>query len=319
MFGVVVSSCKEQQVVPEGNSSPISNAVKIEEGRVKFGSLDEMNTLLKNTEKKSPQQLNDMIGDSFKSHFEIVGQIEQISPETVKENKIDLKDTPISDPYFASLLNKDREIEIGNDVIYKIGNDYCFYFHKSDTKLVEKFYEELKSNLVNVKVGELKSLYSQKLGVFGTVTKKNTGLLTDSKGNKSSRVSSADDSYYFNSGHRMRSQYYSNSYLVYSTIGVQTQMEQYGTVYWFWKGWKSDNANKISVKVLDGTYVVGYDGSFPMIVLARPDYKEGTNTCEAYVRVDWFAGFKPTLNWQNGHAEHFVQYGNLSNTIYSSY
>lgn len=296
-----------------------SNAVKIEEGRIKFNSWDEMKTLLKSTEKNSPQQLSDLIGDSFKSHFEIEGQVEQVSVETVNENKLDLKDTPISDPYYASLLNKDREIEVGDDIIYKIGNDYCFQFHKSDASLVQKFYNELENNVSSVESGKLKFFYNQKLGVYGTVTSKKTGYFTDSKGNKSSKVVGSEDAYYFNSEHRMKSQYYTNSYLGYGTIGVQTQMEQYGRVWIFWHGWKSENADKLSVRLLDGTYTLGFYLGFGIAIPARPDYAESYNNSESYIRVDYFVGPLPGFSWQNGHAEHFVQYGNSSHTIYSSY
>jgi hypothetical protein len=317
MFGVVMS-CKEQQVIPEVNSSQISNAVKIEEGRIKFNSWDEMKALLKSTEKKSPQQLNEMIGDSFKSHFEIEGQIEQVSVETLNENKLDLKDTPISEPYYASLLNKDREIEVGDDIIYKIGNDYCFQYHKSDANLVQKFYDDLKNSASIVETGEFKHFYNQKLGVFATVISKKTGFLTDSKVNKSSKIAGADDYYYFSPRLRMRSEYYTHSYLGYGTIGVQTEMEQYGTVYLFFNGWKSDYANKISVKLLDGTYSLSYLG-FNSLFGAGSGYAEAYNNCESYIRVNYFVGAFPNFTWQSGHAEHFVQYGPLSHTIYSSY
>lgn len=317
IIGVVVS-CKEQQVIPEGSVSQTSNAVKIEEGRIKFNSWDEMKTLLKSTQKNSPQQLNDIIGDSFKSHFEIEGQLEQISVETADENKLELKDTPISDPYYASLLNKDREIEVGEDIIYKIGNDYCFQYHKSDASLVQKFYDELKNDKFKIEKGKLKFFYNQKLGVYGTVISKKTGFLTDSKGSKSSKVAGVGDPYYFDPTHRMRAEYYTNSYLGYATIGVQTKMEKYGTVWLFFNGWKSDNAYRITVDLIGGTYSLSYLG-FYTVFPAGSGFSESYNDSVSYIRVDWFVGQLPSFDWQNGQAFHFVQYGNLAHTMYSSY
>jgi hypothetical protein len=317
-----VFSCKEQEqlVVPESQTTLSSENVRIEDGRMKFSSWEEMKKFMKETEKLTPKMLNTKIGDSFLSHYESESQMGQLSPEIVSDHELDLKDSPISDPYFASLLNKNKEIEIGNDVIYKMGNDYCFYYNKADSGLVQVFYKDLQNGSINVKPGESKSFYNNKLGVFGTVTKKITARLSETKeSNKNAKVMGAEEFYYFDGDHRMKAEYYTHSYLGYANIGVQTITEQYGRVFLFIKGWKSENVNYLNVKLLGGVYVLKYYQSFPVIIPAAPSYAEASNTCEAYIRVDYFVGPIGAFDWYNGQAIHTVKRGIQEHTIYSSY
>ena len=328
-FATLVLSCKEdvnlnlpnnQQNANQSVSSRTSKNIKIKEGRVTFNSMDEMKEFMKETEKFSPKMLESLIGDKFKSHYKLEKDSEKISHETINENKLDLKDTPILDHFYASLLNKDREIEIGNDTIYKIGNDFCFYYHKSNANLVEDFYKDLKRNSAIVKLGELKLFYDNKLTVYGTVINKKTAKLSDKKdANKGSKMMLVEEYYYFDPNFRMKAEYYTHSYLGYATIGVQTKMEKYGTVWVFFNGWKSENADYINVNFKGGYYTLQFYNGFPLGLLpAFPNYSEGYNNSEAYIRVDWFVGPLGNFNWQFGQAEHTVRYGN-THTIYSNY
>ena len=56
--------------------------------------------------------------------------------------------SPIIDPRLASLLNDLKEIEIGQDTIFRIQNDYTFMYSKGHEKEIREFYSDIKNNKV---------------------------------------------------------------------------------------------------------------------------------------------------------------------------
>lgn len=317
----LLSSCEKKQntVLPKSeNDLAFTNlAVKVEDGRIKFNNWDEMKQLLNSVNARSPEILNRYIGDKFVSHFE---SVKAARLNVDEEDSIGLKNSPIREHFYASLLNKDRELEVGNDTIFKIGNDYCFYYKKGDVALVENFYQDLRSGkLSNVPPGELKTYYDSRLGIYGTIIKAMSAKLSNgTKANKSSKVLGSEESYYFDSDHRMTGKFYTHSYLGYATVGVQTLMERCNKFLW-WSSWGSDDADFLSVNFLGGVYSLSTKLGFSLVIPTGPRFQSETRNSEAYVRIDYFVGFFPSFDWQNGQSEYTVQYGPLRHTIFSTY
>lgn len=333
VFGLVLcyvfTSCEKQEglLVEAATVVVANNTPKVEEGRLKFSNLQEMNLYVKRIKDKPIDTLKVLVSDkSFVSHLSkgaVGGDLKNLSlGEGIVDTLDLLKNSPIEESYIAALLNEKRELEIGNDTIYKIGNDFCFSYNKADEKLVNQFYTDFENSQMTLKQGDLKIIYNGKLTVYGTVHSHTPIVISDSSlKSAGARVSKSSEEFYFNSDHRMRAEFYTNSYLVYATIGVKTVMQQYGKVFWFIKGWKSDNATRISTQLLNGGYQITTKSTMPIFVPAiSPRFKEEQNNSESRIEIDYFIGALPKFEWLSGsRAIFYAQFNGHNNSIYLTY
>lgn len=238
-------SCKEQaleEVKPDKVAIEEVNPL-IEDGRMKFNSLKDFSTFMKQTKDKSIKELKEMSKAlNFNSHLRVSTDI--ITNETNAAKEDSLKSI-ITDPYFSSVLNDKKEIEFGNDVIYRAGNDYCFMYQNGQGNLIEDFYKDLQSQATKIQDGKT-FIYKNNLVVFNTFFKK-------PKSNKSSKVAGVFqdvvDNYidWGDGQHRMYSQIWDGNWLVYSSSGIKTEAEEYGWQWLFKHGWNNADAQTITV------------------------------------------------------------------------
>jgi hypothetical protein len=147
----------------------------------------------------------------------------------------------VRDPYFASILNKNREVQIGN-TIYRCNADYVFEYQRGEEKSIEDFYNQAKSSKMNMP--ELKEIDFKDIKV--AKTKINIQKIESKQSNPKARVAYNCEQYW-GADYRMGGEYWTEWYFFFTTAGVSTQMEvQRG--WWIFRGWYDEDAEYIRVE-----------------------------------------------------------------------
>ncbi len=295
-------SCKEQDGNVEPNitkSSPTINTV-IEDGRMKFKDMKDFSNFMKKTEKMSLKELSAMGKNStFTSYLEaMTGKDSTLQKNSRKAKPDESEPIEICDPYFSSVLNENKELELGDNVIYRAGHDYCFFYQNGQSKLIDEFYEQQKVSPIDVKDGST-YIFKDNLIVFNTIMKK-------PKSSKSARVSGrggdwfqdwVDDEAYWDSSHKMYAQIWEGNWGVYASSGIKTEANEYGSCWLFWHCWNSLDAQEISVDC--SAYMRRYNPSlygYTYLVINIPEIKE-YNCNRAINRFDWSTA---SIGWNSG-------------------
>lgn len=142
------------------------------------------------------------------------------------DNEIDTvyQDTYVPDPYLASVLNKQGEINI-EDKIYHVDSIYTFSFNEEDKGLLNQFYNLIKKSSFNLEVGKSVKLFDDKLIVF----KNDVHIISgDSAGSLSSarlegNINATDN---FGSNERAYFDIWTGAYFFYSSCGATVAMQK---------------------------------------------------------------------------------------------
>ena len=251
LFGA--TACKKND--PENIQQTALAEPVVEEGRLKFNSFDAFKTYV-NRQKGhgTRERLPALKLIGFTSHLANY-TTERLKVDTAPQAKMavedSLRDSPIQDDFFASLLDANKELEIGEDIIYRAGNDYCFVYNKGDYNLIDQFYQSVRSGNVSLEAGQTLT-YSDKLLVYRTesdteVLPQNTG-----QGSPNGRIVSlfgrkVSNSSPFDCCTRLFGQAWATNYLIYSSSGIETNIEKR---HWLW-GWSAwGNPSNCSVGMI---------------------------------------------------------------------
>jgi len=259
--------------------------------------MNDFSSFMKKTEKISSKELLAMgKSSSFTSYLEaMTGRDSILQKSARKSTQNDTKTIEIFDPYFSSVLNVDKELELGNDAIYRAGNDYCFLYQNGQSKLIDEFYEQQKNHPVKIKDGRT-YLFKDNLIVFKT-------LLRQPKSKAAARVDGdvfqkvVDGEEPWDSSHKMYAQIWDGNWLLYSSSGIKTEANEYGTCWVFFNCWNSLDAQEISVDC--NAKLRRYDSnlySYTYFSLDLPETKE-YNCNRAINRFEWGTA---SIGWSSG-------------------
>lgn len=305
-------SCKkdtiqELEVVP--------NTPTLVDGRLKFSSLASFHNYLKANENKTVEELMQTNRDmGFVSHLRSTNEpgLEHSNPahpSILSGSQIKAKDnsaqsaapssvltadeplggpplnqieSTIPDPLFAFVLDDDREAEIGT-IIYRAGNDYCFYYPIGQEALVDDFYER-------VAAGEI-YLDDTELHAFGDLLVNRTGLVTNpgEAGTNSTPIVDnrrVKDVKNWDDNHRIEGEIWEGNWLIYASSGIKTQATQYARKWLVFHGWLDLKADQVSA-LAKVTYTVPITGAPPLTGVASGFDISETNASVAVRRFDW--------------------------------
>ncbi|MFK7980302.1 MAG: hypothetical protein AB8G86_10000 [Saprospiraceae bacterium] len=135
---LLMVACQKEDVVE--NSKPIFS----------FDSNEEFSGFMDYLHQFEPEELDGLPElSSFYSHRNFYDEAELIDESELEAFNYN-EENEIADPYLASVLNKEREILIG-EIYYRLGNDYCFAFLSlEDKNIINEFKQKLKSGEINI-------------------------------------------------------------------------------------------------------------------------------------------------------------------------
>lgn len=141
-------------------TSTTSTKLVVVEDRIKFSKSTDLKDFMENIMPDS-----EMVKQGFVSYFvakdesNAAGARKETDPEVIKDTNY------IADPSLARILNKKREIQVG-DSIYKVGEDFTFFFKKGDESMVDMFYKDLEAGQISIEEDKLMNYKS--IQVFKT-------------------------------------------------------------------------------------------------------------------------------------------------------
>ncbi|MBP6386792.1 MAG: hypothetical protein KA327_09260 [Pseudarcicella sp.] len=148
-----ITSCEKSDEVTTPKVASADNNLKnfrIEDGKLSFKDSKEFFAMIKTLESKNNSQLLKNTKElGFISHLQVMDNLKHLRADQYEayknENVKQQLSERIRSPFLATLLNKDREVAIG-DSICRFGADYSFKYKKGDEKAVNDFYLSLKKS-----------------------------------------------------------------------------------------------------------------------------------------------------------------------------
>jgi hypothetical protein len=193
----------------------------------------------------------------------------------------------VEDVYFASLLNTDGEMMLGEKVV-RVTMDYVFIYPKNNKRFVDSFDSgswrgQLESQKGFVDVGN---------GIL--VGKIRRHIHQSQSGGRvaSLPIDQDHDLHYFNDTDRFVTEAWNNSYLIYASMGTKVQHENKK-----WYGWVTSWTTSLKLLssvtlpspiIYGATYAANFqDGPYDHIdVIQRAQWQTGTLGDQGYVLAD---------------------------------
>ena len=301
-FACLLSSCdKNDSEISQPQSIvevPVALGVTLKESRLTFETIDAFKQYRKSIDKKSSKELMEKdkaIG--LDSHLaDIAVTLGNTKGSRVSEEVAQKVEKRVRDPYFASMLNKNRELQIGN-TIYRCNADYVFEYQKGEEKSIDDFYNQAKSSKMNIP--DHKAVDFKDIKVAQTDVK--IQKITSKINNPNARVAyNCTVNYSQDNSYRMGGEYFTEWYFFFTTAGVSTQME-HERGWWIFKGWYDEDADYVSVAAYQvGLYYNGIQGNYD--ISYQNQFRENYNDDVATCIFDWFVGipFVGQYVWQSG-------------------
>jgi hypothetical protein len=298
-----LNSCdNKDELVTQPQETPevaISKGVTLKEGRLSFENTDAFKSYRKSLDGKSSKALTTIDKQmGLESHLlDISETLTSSKGARISQDVYQKLEKRVRDPYFASILNKNREVQIGN-TIYRCNADYVFEYQKGEEKSIDDFYNQAKSSKIDMP--ELKEIDFKDIKIART--KINIQKVESKQSNPKARVAFNCEQYW-GEDYRMGGEYWTEWYLFFSTAGVSTQMEvQRG--WWIFKGWYDEDAEYVRVEA--DKLGIKFNGIFgwPTFNLIKTGIKvENYNDDVATYVIDWSFGIPGVgdYDWVLGH------------------
>lgn len=198
-------------------------------------------------------------------------------------------DADIADPLLGSILDENREAIIGS-LVYRAGNDYCFYYPAGQEALVENFYQQVDSGELNLQDAEMH--------VYGNLIAQRVCLVTNRQEDGEGQVAnlfplpfvnnrSVEGNEPFTNGNpRLECQIWQGNWGVWASSGIKTHATRYARKWVFFWGWVDQTCSEVGT-FANLTYTVpgSTPGTAPTNVKAF-EVNE-TNAAVAVKRFDW--------------------------------
>lgn len=206
------------------------------------------------------------------------------------------------DPLFDSVLDENREAIIG-EIIYRAGNDYCFYYPAGQEALIDDFYQRVDAGEINILDTEMHAygnLIAQRVCLVTHPTRKGDVIsLSDEPvtnslfpipffGNRSVEGNESWDG-----NHRIECQIWQGNWGVYASSGIKTHATQYARKWLFFWGWVDQKVSRVgtfaTLTYTVPTVIPVSGGSVPVSspqMVKAFDVSE-TNAAVAVRRFDW--------------------------------
>lgn len=189
----------------------------------------------------------------------------------------------IADPLFDSVLDENREMVI-NQLVYRAGNDYCFFYPIGQEALVEDFYSKIDTGEINLTDADLHS--------FGDLVVQRTSLVTNDTGSSASFSvpffgnRSVEGNANWDSSHRIECQIWQGNWLVYSSSGIKTHATQYARKWVFFHGWVDFKTDRVAASATVSYNLPNPYGTSTTQTSTALSVAE-TNAAVAVKRFDW--------------------------------
>ena len=216
-------------------------------------------------------------------------------------------DELVTDDYFSSLLDKNREMRIGKQT-YRLIKGYCFLYEEEAASAVATYQSRLLNKTYSFE-GE-KIEISPALTIYKTIQRK-TLVATAANYDKNTAKVTANREAAINVGssdRHMNCEIWMENQIVHASSGARTYYTEWReTCVWFacWKDWRNTNAKNISVT---GSLLISV-GNDPT-QFWKPINKSLTNTNEAKEPLNPYFGypqFGSAVVWiHNGATQHSV-------------
>ena len=319
-------SCKdttvqELQVNPDGPT--------LINGRLNFASLENFHAYMKANQDKTVEQLltsNRAIG--FVSHLRLDSEPGAEAPKPVYASTLHcLRDkkqlsskgnapatssavafqdepmtdveypfigTAIPDPLFDSVLDENREMTV-NNLVYRAGNDYCFYYPLGQEALIDDFYQR-------VDAGEIE-LTDADMHAFGNLVVQRVYLVTNNTESDMAMASalpfinnrSVDKNENWDGNHRIECQIWQGNWGVWSSSGIKTHATQYARKWVFFWGWVDFKTDRVAASATVGYNAPNASGGTSPQTATALNISE-TNAAVAVKRFDWATA---QIGWTN--------------------
>jgi hypothetical protein len=329
MLAAALVSCKDSAIQELHVSAEAPTLIN---GRLNFTSLESFHAYMQANEQKTVEQLleaNRTLG--FVSHLRLDSEpgataAKSIYPSTLHclrdgqvnnransrntaktaaktaspgdEPTLDVEypyiDTSIPDPLFDSVLDENREFTI-NNLVYRAGNDYCFYYPLGQEALVEDFYQRVDS-------GEI-VLTDADLHAFGDLVVQRVYLVTNNTKEDMATASalpfvnnrSVDRNENWDGEHRIECQIWQGNWGVWSSSGIKTHATRYARKWVFFWGWVDFKTDRVAASATVGYMAPSANGgSSPQTATALTIAE--TNAAVAVKRFDWATA---QVGWTN--------------------
>jgi len=163
----------------------------------------------------------------------------------------------VCDPYFASVLNVEKEIEIGQNVIYRVTNRYVIAYIKGHQNEVDS---------IIIKQPSMGSEQSGQFSKHAYVFERDSTSYSKIAFGRSNKWSPNASFFYFGNDYRFRCNQWQENWFFYKSNGCKTEMQRYSG-WWIFKSWKLEKTHFIKTTwtnvnfVLGGAYVANANGS----------------------------------------------------------
>ena len=302
-FAVLQISCKDEI----NNASPLPEikGAKIENNTMVFASEDAFKEFRTSIEKKTDKELLSISQQNgIKSHFQDIENLRKVMAQKsakVSQEIVTKYEQRVLDHYFASMLNNDRELQIGKKR-YRTNNDYVFVYMKGQEGKIDAFYDALKMG--KVVIPDDKNAHPFEDIQVAKVYHEKYTLQEANKLNKSksARVSSDNcQSYSPDGSQRVNGSVWTSWYLIYNSGGITTEVEHYtgSWIFGWFPGWYDYNADRVWVNGHNMRLPLRFAGQ----VICCNDFcddvfREYTNDDEVSPVIKWQIPFPTTyFSW----------------------
>jgi hypothetical protein len=286
----------------------VAKGVTLKENRLIFENVDAFKQYRKTIDKKNNNDLvafDKQLG--LESHLSDIAQTLTVSNNSKMSNEIYQKvEKRVRDPYLASMLNKNRELQIGN-TIYRCNADYIFEFQEGEEKFIEEFYDHIKSSKINIPDHQTINFKSLKVAKTDVKIEKITSVNSNPKAKVAYNCEVGIPT---RSDLKMGGEKCTEWYLFYSSASLSTCCLKYDDGWWFFGGWGNEEADYVSIRGTNvALYYNGPQGNFnlyfPSIFVER--YRDAV----ASYTIDYFVGipFAGEYIWQGGTGDSKCVYG----------
>ncbi len=246
-----LSSCTDRnpEVQPDVAVNPVLNGLmpKVSEGRLVFNSNQQFKAYMEVIAQKPLEEVNKMNEEIGFSSF--LDEPDNASARMSGESDEDQDAfSVIPDPYFASVLNSNLEMELGHNNIFHIEKDgYCVIYIKGKEDEMRKFVQDYKAGKYKFSSDKTKGIkVSKSLVAFKTDVK---SFQTKESGSKNGRIGNIGNPNAIvlqhpdgtNNRHSL-CQAWDASWIVYASSGCHTRFR-----FHHWWGWSAENADNLSV------------------------------------------------------------------------
>lgn len=260
----------------------------IKKGRLAFANQESFTAYMKALNKLKIEEVEQLSKEKgFVSHLE-ASQKEQKATNTT--NGVQLRGEEeestkwiIPDAHFASTLNEEREVGIGEGIICKAGNDFSFMYEESRGYLVENFYRDYQSGMVSVPEEGLYYADNQ-LYVYptGMISPDDKGVQLRSVGH-SKLVRKSET---FDGTWRLYGEHWQGSWIVWASSGVKTECQKVACTFFNRICWYSfKNASKLGLKWNAKLY-----DSNPAFLITNEGNRVESNVSRVQERFDTASG-----------------------------